>query len=71
MNLTTHTSSSVTLKFYVCTDEGLDNEGGAFKNLFIYVDTCDISCSACTGPTAVRFQEKKVKQQLHIYLLFE
>lgn len=57
-NLTTHTSSSVFIKMYVQTDESVSNEGGAFKNLFIYVDTCDISCSACTGPTEVIFSEK-------------
>jgi len=53
----THSASSVTIGMLVQTDESLKNEGGALRNLFLYVDTCDISCNTCSGPTAVEFQK--------------
>jgi len=50
-----HTASSVTIAMLASTDEDYTNEGAAMRNLFLYVDTCDISCSTCSGPISVRF----------------
>ena len=49
-----HTASTVTIAMLASTDEDYTNEGAAMRNLFLYVDTCDISCSTCSGPTSVR-----------------
>jgi len=48
-----HTATSVTIAMLSLTDEDYTNEGAAMRNLFLYVDTCDISCSTCSGPTSV------------------
>lgn len=50
----THSASSVEISMLVQTDEGISNEGGAIRNLFLFVDTCDISCNSCNGPTATQ-----------------
>ena len=52
----THSASSATIGMLVQTDEPLSNEGGALRNLFLYVDTCDISCNTCNGPTGVELK---------------
>lgn len=50
----THTANTVQLKIISQTDESLSNESVAIRNLYVYVDTCDRSCSTCSGPAAVR-----------------
>jgi len=50
----THTSSQATIKFTSSTTKATTKEGAGFKNFFLYVDTCDISCLTCSGPTAVK-----------------
>lgn len=56
----THTANSVTFSVYGYTNEGPTNEGCAFKNFFLYVDTCDVSCLTCTGPANVIFYFNKI-----------
>lgn len=53
----THTATSLTFYYYGVTAYGTATEGCAFKNLFLYVDTCDISCLTCSGPANVIFFE--------------
>lgn len=49
----THTSDTAIFSLQGFTDEGATNEGCAFKNFFMYVDTCDKSCLTCNGPANV------------------
>jgi len=49
----THTSSQAEIKFTSSTSKATTKEGAGFKNFFLYVDTCDVSCLTCSGPTAV------------------
>jgi len=53
-NLTSHTASSITVGINADTDQGITVKGIAMRNFFLYVDTCDISCATCNGPTNVR-----------------
>ena len=53
-NLTTHTASSITVGINADTNQAKTLEGIAIRNFFLYVDTCDVSCATCNGPTNVR-----------------
>jgi len=53
-NLTSHTVSSITVGINADTDQDITVKGIAMKNFFLYVDTCDISCATCNGPSNVR-----------------
>ena len=53
-NLTAHTANNFTVGINAVTDQDYDNEGIALRNFFLHVDTCDISCATCYGPTNVR-----------------
>ncbi|KAL4474455.1 hypothetical protein ABPG72_007854 [Tetrahymena utriculariae] len=47
----THQKSSIVAKLKSKLDEDRDNEGYAFKNVHLFVDTCHDSCKSCNGPT--------------------
>ncbi|EAR95046.2 TNFR/NGFR cysteine-rich region family protein (macronuclear) [Tetrahymena thermophila SB210] len=48
----THSSSSVTFSGVSQTIQDRNVEGFCFKNFYLYIDTCDISCATCSGPTS-------------------
>ncbi|KAL4474454.1 hypothetical protein ABPG72_007853 [Tetrahymena utriculariae] len=47
----THEQSFIGFKLKSNTNEDRDNEGYAFKNVHLFVDTCHNSCLSCDGPT--------------------
>ncbi|EAR90502.2 zinc finger lsd1 subclass family protein (macronuclear) [Tetrahymena thermophila SB210] len=51
-NITTHTSSSLTVLVWGITNESIYNEGFGLKNFYLSVDTCHDSCLSCKGPGA-------------------
>jgi len=53
-NLTTHTKTSITVSINADTSQDTFIKGILLRNFFLYVDTCDISCATCNGPTNVR-----------------
>ncbi|KAL4441097.1 hypothetical protein ABPG74_002047 [Tetrahymena malaccensis] len=46
----THSSSSVNFSSISQTIQDRNVEGFCFKNFYLYVDTCDITCATCNGP---------------------
>jgi len=52
--MTTHTADSITVAINAKSNESTTTRGIAMRNFFLYVDTCDISCATCNGPTNVR-----------------
>ena len=55
-NLTVHTASSFNVSIVAVTSESLNLAGIAFRNFFVYVDNCDISCATCNGPSNVKIK---------------
>ena len=53
-NLTTHRASYFIVGFKVDFKYSVPNKGMIMRNFFLHVDTCDISCASCYGPTNVR-----------------
>jgi len=52
--LTNHSTTSFTVRINAdANPDGTAKEFG-MRNFFLYVDTCDISCATCNGPTNVR-----------------
>jgi len=67
-NLTTHTANTFTVD--IKADLGPDvNKGILMRNFFLYVDTCDISCATCDGPTDVRYLFLLVTIKLNSYYI--
>ena len=60
-NMTNHKADSITVAINANSTESTTIRGIAMRNFFLYVDTCDISCATCNGPTNVRS---------HFYSLF-
>ncbi|KAL4489762.1 hypothetical protein ABPG72_022402 [Tetrahymena utriculariae] len=48
----THSNSSVFFSSLAQTSQGRNVQGFCFKNFYLYVDTCDITCATCNGPTS-------------------
>jgi len=53
-NMTNHTANSITVEINANSTEDITIRGIGMRNFFLYVDTCDISCATCNGPTNVR-----------------
>ena len=51
--MTVHYLASVNISMFSFTDEVVTSEGAGLRNFFLYVDTCDISCLTCNGPSNV------------------
>jgi len=52
-NLTTHAKNTFTISLNADLESD-SYKGILMRNFFLYVDTCDISCATCDGPTNVR-----------------
>jgi hypothetical protein len=50
--ISSHTTSSIEIKFVSSFDEGLSNESWGIRDVYIHLKMCDTTCSSCSGPAS-------------------